>query len=77
MAKTIGTIITWDSVTFKSLAALHALYPDVEANGLQANPNWVSPASGDFHLTENSPAIDSAIPPRRASCARSRRHTPQ
>jgi parallel beta-helix repeat protein len=60
MAKTIGTIITWDSVTFKSLAALHALYPDVEANGLQANPNWISPGGGDFHLTENSPAIDSA-----------------
>ena len=60
MTKTSGTIITWDSVTFKSLAALHALYPDVEANGLQANPNWISPGRGDFHLTKNSPAIDSA-----------------
>jgi parallel beta-helix repeat protein len=60
MTKTTGTIITWDSATFKSLAALHAPYPDVEADGLQANPNWASPESGDFHLTENSPAIDSA-----------------
>lgn len=59
MTKRTGTIITWDNVTFKSLAALHALYPHVEAKGLQANPNWVSPG-GDFHLTENSPAIDSA-----------------
>jgi parallel beta-helix repeat protein len=60
MTITTGTIITWDSATFNSLAALHARYRDVEANGLQANPNWVSPGSGDFHLTENSRAIDSA-----------------
>ncbi len=60
MTSTTGTIITWDSTTFKSLAALHARYRDVEANGFQANPNWVSPANGDFHLTEKSPAIDSA-----------------
>jgi parallel beta-helix repeat protein len=59
MANTTGTVITWDSVTFTSLAALHARYPNVEAHGLQARPHWVSPASGDFHLTENSPAIDS------------------
>jgi len=58
MTKAVHTIITWDSATFRSLAALHASYPDVEANGLQANPNRVTPSSGDFHLIENPPAID-------------------
>src|SRR6266498_3282957 len=58
MTKAVHTIITWDSATFRSLAALHASYPDVEANGLQANPNRVTPSGGDFHLIENPPAID-------------------
>jgi hypothetical protein len=52
MTKTVRTIITWDSATFRSLAALHASYPDVEANGLQANPNRVTLGRGDFHLTD-------------------------
>ena len=60
MTSTTGTIITWNSETFKSLAALHARYRDVETKGLQANPNWVSPGSGDFRLTKDSSAIDSA-----------------
>lgn len=55
-----ATVITWDSIIFPSLAALHARYPNVEAHGLQAKPDWVNPRSGNFHLTENSPAIDSA-----------------
>jgi parallel beta-helix repeat protein len=57
---TTGTVITWDSITFSSLVALHAHYPDIEDHGLQAKPDWVNPRSGDFHLMENSPAIDSA-----------------
>jgi parallel beta-helix repeat protein len=60
LTNTTATIITWDDVTFNSLAALHARYPNVEANGLQAKPGWVNPRSGDFHFTEKSPAIDSA-----------------
>jgi parallel beta-helix repeat protein len=60
MTNTTATAITWDSVTFTSLAALHARYPKVEAHGLQARPDWVRPGSGDFQLKGNSPAIDSA-----------------
>jgi parallel beta-helix repeat protein len=50
MTYTTGTIITWDSRAFKSLASLHKSYPNVEPHGLQANPDWVNPRSGDFHL---------------------------
>jgi parallel beta-helix repeat protein len=60
LTNTTATVITWNDATFTSLAALHARYPDVEANGLQAKPDWISAGSGDFHLTEKSPAIDSA-----------------
>src|SRR5216683_2135329 len=60
MTNTTGTIITWNSAAFKSLAALFARYPHVEVHGLQANPDWVSPDTADFHLTEHSRAIDSA-----------------
>jgi parallel beta-helix repeat protein len=60
LTNTTATVITWNDATFNLLAALHVRYPNVEANGLQAKPGWISPGSGDFHLTENSPAIDSA-----------------
>ena len=60
LTNTTATVITWDDATFKSLAVLHARYPNVEANGLRAKPDWISPGSGDFHLTKKSPAIDSA-----------------
>jgi PKD repeat protein len=31
-----------------------------ESHGIQADPKWVNPSAGDFHLQGTSPAIDSA-----------------
>jgi parallel beta-helix repeat protein len=55
-----GTLYIWNSVKYKSLSALHAAYPTVEAHGLQADPRWVNPSAGDLHLAAGSPAIDAA-----------------
>jgi parallel beta-helix repeat protein len=48
----------WGSSSYPSLAAFRAT--GQETHGVQANPRWVSAASGDFHLLADSPAIDSA-----------------
>jgi parallel beta-helix repeat protein len=56
---TADTVLIWDSVSYTSLSAFQAASGQ-EAHGLQANPRWVEPTSGDFRLTEDSPAIDSA-----------------
>jgi parallel beta-helix repeat protein len=48
----------WGSSSYTSLAAFRAT--GQEAHGVQANPQWVSAASGDFHLLAGSPAVDSA-----------------
>jgi hypothetical protein len=32
----------------------------MESNGIQGDPLWVAPGSGDFRLSAGSPAIDSA-----------------
>jgi parallel beta-helix repeat protein len=53
------TLLIWNSVSYTSLAAFQAASGQ-EAHGIQADPRWASPASGDFYLTEGSPAIDSA-----------------
>jgi parallel beta-helix repeat protein len=50
----------WNGTYYQSLATLHNTYPNVEVHAIQADPAWVAPASGDFHLRAGSPAIDSA-----------------
>ena len=52
-------MLIWNSVSYNSLAAFQAATGQ-EAHGIQADPKWRSPASGDFHLLAGSPAIDSA-----------------
>jgi parallel beta-helix repeat protein len=54
-----GTNVIWGSGFYTTLANLTAATGQ-ESHGLQADPRWLSPASGDFHLTAQSPAIDSA-----------------
>ena len=53
------TLLIWDSVGYKTLAAFQAASGQ-ESHGLQADPRWVDPTSGDFRLLGGSPAIDSA-----------------
>ena len=55
-----GVMYIWNSVKFASLTALQAAVPGVETRGIQADPRWVSPATGGLQLTAGSPAIDSA-----------------
>jgi parallel beta-helix repeat protein len=52
------TILIWSSTSYSSLAAFRAASGQ-EAHGIQADPRWTSPSTGDFHLTAGSPAIDS------------------
>jgi parallel beta-helix repeat protein len=57
---TSGDMYHWNGTYYRSLSALRAAAPDVEVHGIQADPAWVAPASGDLHLTAGSRAIDSA-----------------
>jgi parallel beta-helix repeat protein len=54
-----GTMVTWGSTLYSSVATLRSATGQ-ETNGLQADPSWVDPAGADFHLSSGSPAIDSA-----------------
>jgi hypothetical protein len=76
-----GTLYTWGSTQYSSLAALRAAVPAVEANGIQADPLWASvppasyglpvgpgPSATDFELTAGSPAIDAADPAFAPQC---------
>jgi parallel beta-helix repeat protein len=56
---TPDTLLIWDSVGYKTLAAFQT-DSGQEAHGLRADPRWVDPTSGDFRLLGGSPAIDSA-----------------
>ena len=53
------TVLIWNSTSYSTLSAFQAATGQ-ELRGLQADPKWNSPATGDFHLTGGSPAIDSA-----------------
>lgn len=52
------TMLIWDSVSYKSLAAFQAASGQ-EPHGIEADPRWADRAGGNFRLTPGSPAIDS------------------
>ena len=52
-------LIRWGATNYSSLSSF-VTATGMETHGSQADPQWVAPASGDFHLTAFSPAIDSA-----------------
>jgi parallel beta-helix repeat protein len=56
---TPDVVLIWNSVNYRSLAAFQTATGQ-ETHGVDADPQWRSPAGGDFHLTASSPAIDSA-----------------
>ncbi len=49
----------WAKTSYTTLASLRAATGQ-EAHGLQADPSWKAPGSGDFRLSSGSAAIDSA-----------------
>lgn len=51
-------LLIWNSVPYRSLAALQA--KGQELHGIDADPRWKDSTHGNFHLTQRSPAIDSA-----------------
>jgi parallel beta-helix repeat protein len=53
------TMIVWNSVAYHSLAAFRAA-TGKEVHGIEADPNWVDRANGDFHLSSGSAAVDAA-----------------
>jgi len=54
-----GTMITWGTTAYSSLAAFRNAIGQ-EQQGIQDDPRWVAPGSADFHLRSGSLAIDSA-----------------
>jgi parallel beta-helix repeat protein len=54
-----GAYYVWGTTNYATLAAFAAATGQ-EAHGIQADPRWASPDTGDFRLTAGSPAIDSA-----------------
>jgi parallel beta-helix repeat protein len=52
-------MLIWNSVSYTSLAAFKSA-TGKETHGIQADPEWASPGSGDFRFTAGSPGIDSA-----------------
>ncbi|HEU5421656.1 MAG TPA: right-handed parallel beta-helix repeat-containing protein, partial [Streptosporangiaceae bacterium] len=54
-----GVEYMWAGTAYNSPAALNQAAGQ-EANGLVADPNFVTAATGNFQLTQGSPAIDSA-----------------
>jgi parallel beta-helix repeat protein len=54
-----GTYYVWGTTNYPSLSAF-ASATGQEPHGLQGDPRWASPDTGNFHLTAGSPAIDSA-----------------
>jgi len=54
-----GVMVDWAGQEYSSLAAFVAA-TGKESHGLEADPRFKAPASGDFHLLAGAPAIDSA-----------------
>jgi parallel beta-helix repeat protein len=51
--------IKWGTTRYASVTAFHGATGN-EAHGIGADPMFVAPGAGDFHLVAGSPAIDSA-----------------
>jgi parallel beta-helix repeat protein len=51
--------LIWGKTSYSTLAAFQAATGQ-EANGIEADPLWNSPTTGDFTLRAGSPAIDAA-----------------
>jgi parallel beta-helix repeat protein len=56
---TSDVLLVWNDVSYTSLASFRSATGQ-ELHGIQADPRWSNPLSGDFHLAAGSPAIDSA-----------------
>ena len=56
---TSGELYRWAGTAYSTIAALYAATGQ-EAHGINADPNWMGQAGGNFHLEPGSPAIDSA-----------------
>jgi parallel beta-helix repeat protein len=54
-----GTVVIWNSTGYSSLASFRSATGE-ESRGIEGDPKWKSPGTGDFHLTAGSPATDSA-----------------
>jgi parallel beta-helix repeat protein len=54
-----ATLLTWNSIGYTTLSAYQTASGQM-LHGIVADPLWVDPAHGDFHLRTGSPAIDSA-----------------
>lgn len=52
-------LITWRGIPYRTLKAFTAATGQ-EVHGIEADPKWVAPATGNFELQPGSPAIDSA-----------------
>jgi parallel beta-helix repeat protein len=57
--RTSGTMFVWGNSSYSTLVAFVSA-TGKETHGIQADPLWEAPASGNFDLTSRSPAIDSA-----------------
>ena len=57
--RTSGTLFMWGSTKYTSLSTFTSATGQ-ENHGIKTDPSWLAPASGDFHLTAGSRAIDSA-----------------
>jgi hypothetical protein len=44
--------------TTRTLAQFKSAFPTQEQNGISANPSFINPSNFDFHLNDNSPAIN-------------------
>jgi parallel beta-helix repeat protein len=52
-------MILWNGIGYRKLSDF-VNATGMETHGIEANPLWVDPDNGDFHLKSGSPAIDSA-----------------
>jgi parallel beta-helix repeat protein len=54
-----GTAVKFDGVRYPTLGAFRSS-TGLEAHGVDADPGFADPASGDLHLSAGSPAVDAA-----------------
>jgi uncharacterized repeat protein (TIGR01451 family) len=56
---TPSPLLIWNSISYTTLASFRSATGQ-EPHGIQDDPRWTSPSTGDFQLIAGSPAIDSA-----------------